>query len=100
MKKIPDKIITGFFVFVFGIAWFCTTNYRVKQKPYRIIAYDVFGNQTNLEVRNEFQNNKEAVSFVKEYQNNFPHLNFSIQRDFPDIQRKSVFEKIFQQNHK
>ena len=35
MKKFLDKVITGFFVFAFGIAWYCTTHYFVNNKPHR-----------------------------------------------------------------
>lgn len=99
MKKFFDRLITGFFVFVFGIAWFCT-KYYVKPKPFRVIAYDVFGNETHLDIRKEFQNINVAISFIKEYQKNFPHLNFSIQKDFSEMHRKLAVIRIFQQNHK
>lgn len=98
MKKFLDKIITGFFVFTFGIAWYCTTQYYVNNKPYRIVVYDVYGKESNLDIRKKFQNNKVAFSYVKEYQKIFPHLNFSIEHTFPEIKRRAFFEKIFQKN--
>ena len=100
MKKFFDRLITGFFVFVFGIAWFFTTQYHIKPKLFRVIVYDVFGNETHLDIRKEFQNINVAISFIKEYQKNFPHLNFSIQKDFSEMQRKLRVVRIFQQNHK
>ena len=65
MKNFIDRLITGFFVFIFGIAWFCSTNYQIKQNPYKIIAYDMFGIEVNLGLRKEFQNNRVAISFIR-----------------------------------
>lgn len=98
MKKFLDKIITGFFVFAFGIAWYCTTQYHVNNKPYRIMVYDVYGKESNLDIRTKFQNNKVAISYIKEYQKMFPHLNFSIEQSLPEIKRKTILEKIFYKN--
>ena len=43
MRKFRNKIITGFFVFVFGTAWFFSSKYYVKPKQYRVLVYDIKG---------------------------------------------------------
>jgi len=43
MKEFGDKIITRFFVFVFGVLWFFSTQYYLKPKKYEIAIYDVYG---------------------------------------------------------
>ena len=98
MKKFLDKIITGFFVFTFGIAWYCTTQYYVNSKPYKIVVYDVYGKESKLDIRTKFQNKMVAFSYIKEYQKIFPHLNFSIEQSLPEIKRRTLLEKFFQKN--
>ena len=49
MKKILDKALTGFFVVVLGILWYCSSKYHVKPKQYKIAIYDVFGNQIKID---------------------------------------------------
>ena len=100
MKKFMDKIITGFFVFTFGIFWYFTTQYYVNSEPYKIVVYDVFGKESKLDIRTKFQNNKVAVSYIKEYQKTFPHLNFSLEHSIPEIKRRKIFERVLKKDHK
>ncbi|MDX1441754.1 MAG: hypothetical protein R3237_04790 [Nitrosopumilaceae archaeon] len=95
MKNFFNKIITGFFVFVFGIAWYCTTQNHIINKSYKVVVYDVYGKESDLDIRTKFQNSKVAFSYIKEYQEIFPHLNFSVEHSFPEVKRRTIFEKIF-----
>ncbi len=101
MKKFLDKIITGFFVFIFAILWFCSTKYYVKPKAFDIMIYDVFGNKSNPDgIRTKFITQEVAYSYVKEYQKLFPHMEFSIQSHIPEIKRKIIFSMILKKDHK
>jgi hypothetical protein len=101
VKKFLDKIITGFFVFIFAILWFCSTKYYVKSKGHNIVIYDVYGKKSNPNgIRTKFNTREIAHSYVKEYQKLFPHLDFSIQSDIPEIERKTIFSRIIKKDHK
>ena len=39
MRKIFDKLVTGFFIIVLGSLWYCTKCF-VKPSEYKIIIYD------------------------------------------------------------
>lgn len=96
MKKYFDKIITGFFVFIFGILWFCSAKYYVKPKTLDITVYDLLGKESNsLGIRTHFKNPEVAVSYLKEYQKLFPHLEFSIRYSFPEFKKRVSIAKIF-----
>ena len=98
MKKILDKIITGFFVGILGILWYCSTKYDVKPNRYNVIIYDVFGNEVKLdEIRTDFSTIKVTQSFITEYQKRFPHYDFTMALEMPEIKRKNVL-KIFKKN--
>ena len=95
VQKFVDKIITGFFVFIFGILWLCSTQYYVKPKIYQIVIYDVLGNQLNQnQIRTKFSTLEVAQSYIKEYQRNFSHLSFSIKSDFPEMKKQVRFNRI------
>ncbi len=101
MKKFVDRIITGFFVLIFGILWFCSTQYYLKPKSYQVVIYDVYGKELNQnQIRTQFSNLEVARSFIKEYQDRFPHLCFSIKQEFPEIRKQMIFNKIIKRDHK
>jgi len=101
MKKIFNKIITGFFVFIFGVLWFFSTKYYVKPQMYKIIIYDVFGDESkNPGIRTKFRTLEVANSYVRKYQNLFPHLDFSIQSQIPEIKRSLIINRILKKDHK
>ena len=100
MQKIIDKIITGFFVIVLGILWYCSVKYYVKPKECSIIIYDVFGKQVKIkEIRTNFKTRDVAKSFISEYQKRFPHYDFSMRIETPEIKEKTVL-RIFKKNYK
>ena len=91
-NRLFDKLITGFFIFVFGTLWFFSTRYYESPKKYSIIVYDVFGNQNTVDgLRTEFQTKQVATSFQKHYQKFFPQYNFSITSEFPMHGKRRIF---------
>ncbi len=97
MKKIMDKLVTGFFVMVLGILWYCSLKYNVKPNQYKIIIYDIFGNQIKIDgIRTSFSTYQVANSYISEYQNRFSHYDFSIASEIPEIKRKGLL-RIFKE---
>lgn len=87
-----DKLITGFFIFVFGTLWLFSARYYEKPKKYSLIVYDVFGNQNVVDgLRTEFHTKKVATSFQKDYEKSFPQYNFSISSELPRNGKRKVF---------
>ena len=94
MIKIIDKIITGFFIITLGILWYSTRCF-VKHNQYKIIIYDVLGNQIDMDwIRTNFNTPKVANIYILEYQNRFSHYNFSMATEMQDIKRDWILEKI------
>ena len=91
--KIVDKIITGFFVITLGILWYSTKCF-VKPNQYKIVIYDILGNQVNIDgIRTSFNTPKVANSFISEYQNRFSQYTFSMASEMPVI-KKTFLSKI------
>jgi len=94
MKKIIDKFVTGFFVVILGIAWYCSSKQHVRPNQYTIIIYDIYGNQLKIdEIRTNFNTYQVANNYITEYQNRFPHYDFSMATEMPEIKRKILFIK-------
>ena len=92
MKKIIDKIITGFFVFSIGVLWYCSTKYHVKPNQYNIIVYDQLGKEFSMDdIRTNFKTKQVAKSYLKEYQRTFPYYDFSIEELLPEFKRRRIF---------
>lgn len=86
MKKILDKIITGFFIVTLGLLWYCSTKYYVKPNNYSIVIYDIFGKQVEMDnLRTNFKTHKVTQSYILEYQKRFPHYNFSMAVEMLEI---------------
>ena len=101
MKKIFDRIITGFFVLIFGIMWFFSTRYYVKPQLFNIVIYDVYGKETKPDgIRTKFRTQSVALSYIREYQKLYSHLDFSIQSNFPEIKRSLMIKGIMKKDHK
>jgi len=82
MRKICDKCITGFFVAVLGILWYCSTKYYVKPNQYTIMIYDIFGKEIKIDgVRTNFKIKEVAQSHISEYKNRFQHYSFSMKEE-------------------
>ena len=100
MTAISDKIITGFFVVIFGILWYLSTKSYVKPENYTIIAHDVFGKEASMEeIRTQFNTANVARSYLAEYQQRFPHYNFSLAVFMPEM-RNNRIAKILQMNQR
>ena len=90
-----DKLITGFFIIIFGTLWIFSSRYYEKPKKYSIIAYDVFGKQNTIDgLRTEFQTKQVATSYQKYYQKSFPHYDFSIAVELPTTGKRRIFSLI------
>jgi len=93
MKKILNKFVTGFFVITLGILWYCSSKYQVNPNQYMILIYDVVGNQIKIdEIRTSFSTYRVTNSYISEYQNRFPHYDFSMTAEMPKIKRKTLLE--------
>ncbi len=87
MQRIPDKIVTGFFVMVLGTAWYFNKCF-VKPTPYNIIIYDLFGNQTKIDgIRTNFKTLKVTNNYILEYQDRFSQYTFSTASEMPVIKK-------------
>ena len=94
MKKIVDKIITGFFIGTLGLLWYCSTRYYTRQDSHKIVIYDIFGKPVNSEeIRTEFRLYQVAQSHITEYQKRFPQYQFSMAAFMPET-RRIIFRKI------
>ena len=101
VKKFLDKVITGFFDFIFTILWYCSTKYCVKPKAFNIMIYGVYGKESRSgRIRTKFNTREVAFSYVKEYQKTFPHLDFFIQSNIAEIERKTIFSMILKKYYK
>lgn len=95
MTKIPDKIITGFFVFVFGALWYFSAKYYAKPSHYSIVVYDILGKEFKLDgIRTEFKTRRAAINHMREYKDRFSHYDFSIREYMPEIRKRAIFLKI------
>ena len=89
MKKIIDKFVTGFFVVVLGILWYCSSKYQITPNQYTIIIYDIYGNQTKIDgIRTSFSTYQVANNYISEYQNRFVNHNFSMATQMPEIKNR------------
>ena len=89
MKEFSNKIITGFFVLIFGILWFFSTKYYVKPQQYTVLIYDCNDNKINpIDIRTKFSTQEVAFSYIKEYQKNFPDLKFFLESILPKFKRR------------
>ena len=94
MRKILDKFVTGFFVVILGTLWYCTRGF-VKQTQYKIVIYDILGNQIKIDgIRTNFNTPKVANSFITEYQDRFSQYNFSMASEMPIIKRRKFLEML------
>jgi len=98
MRKILEKCVTGFFVIVFGIAWYCSTKFYIKPDRHSIVVYDIFGKEIKLDgIRVDFKTHSVTQSYISEYRKRFPHYNFSMAIEVPEIKKNTIpriFKKI------
>ena len=95
--KILDKLVTGFFIVILGILWYCSSKYQVNPSQYTIIVYDVFGKQSKIDgIRTRFKTIDVAQSYISEYQKRFEGHSFSMAQEIPIIKNTGyrIFKKI------
>ena len=79
-------------VFVFAIAWFLKARPHNKPKTYKIICFDVFGNETKITgIRIDFKNHDVAWSFMKQYKEMYPLSNFALTGDQTKSDKQVIF---------
>ena len=79
-------------VFVFAIAWFLKARPHNKPKMYKIICFDVFGNETKITgIRTDFKNHDVAWSFMKQYKEMYPLNNFALTSDLKKNEKQIIF---------
>ena len=100
MRKILDKFVTGFFVVILAIAWYCSTKFYIKPDKHSIIVYDIFGKEVKIEgVRVDFKTYNVAQSYISEYKKRFPHYNFAMAVEVPEIKNNTI-PRIFKKIHR
>lgn len=83
------------FVFAFAFMWFLRARPHNKPKKYTIVAFDVFGNQVEMDgLRAEFRTHDVAWSFMKQYKERHPMYNFAMVADMPNTDKKTIFRYI------
>jgi hypothetical protein len=93
LSRFFEKLITGFFIFMFGSLWLFSTKYYEKPKNYNLVIYDVFGTLNTIDgLKTSFQTKQVADSFVKEYQRTFPQYSFSLLSELPLKGRRKIFD--------
>jgi len=94
VKKIFDKCITGFFVALLGILWYCSTKYYVKPNQHTIMIYDVFGKEIKIDgIRTNFKIKDVAQSYISEYKNRFRHYSFSLEEEIQTKAKLRIFKR-------
>ena len=79
-------------VFVFAITWFLKARPHNKPKMYKIICFDVFGNETKITgIRKDFKNHDVAWSFMKQYKEMYPLSNFALTGDQTKSDKQVIF---------
>ena len=79
-------------VFVFAITWFLKARPHNKPKMYKIICFDVFGNETKITgIRTDFKNHDVAWSFMKQYKEMYPLSNFALTGDQTKSDKQVIF---------
>ena len=79
-------------VFVFAITWFLKARPHNKPKMYKIICFDVFGNETKITgIRKDFKNHDVAWSFMKQYKEMYPLSNFALTGDQTKSDKQDIF---------
>lgn len=96
MLMILEKIITGFFIGIFGMLWFLSSRVIERPNKYHITIYNMIGKEeTPNQMRTEFHTIKVAQSFIKEYQQRCPHLIFCLKEEIPTTKsrlRQSIWK--------
>jgi len=89
MVQILNKIITGFFVFIFGSLWFFSVKYYLKPRHFFIVVFDNKGRVITLGgLRTKFRTPGVAFIYIEEYQKRFPDQRFFLEPANPKFKRR------------
>jgi len=93
-KDVGEMIIIGL-VFAFALAWLLKTGPQKKPKKYSVIAFDVFGTESNIRgIRTEFKIHDVAWSYMRQYKKSYPLYNFALVSDNPKSEKKTILRYI------
>ena len=93
-KDVGEMIIIGL-VFTFALAWLLKIGPTKKPKKYSVIAFDVFGTQSNISgIRTEFKIYDVAWSYMKQYKIAYPLYNFALVSDNPESEKKTILRYV------
>ncbi|HSB56852.1 MAG TPA: hypothetical protein VLD38_03455 [Nitrosopumilaceae archaeon] len=80
-------------VFVFAVAWLLKAKPYKRPHNYLVIAYDVFGNESQIEgLRTNFKTHDVAWSFMKQYKKSYPLYSFAMVSDLPNSEKMTIFK--------
>ena len=93
-KDVGEMVIVAA-VFAFAFAWLLKSRPNNRPKKYSIMAFDVYGNESNIDgVRTEFKVHDVAWSYMKQYKTSYPLYNFALVTDNPKSKKKTIFRYI------
>ena len=93
--KSAGEVVILASVFIFAISWLLRAKPHNRPKKYSIVAFDVFGNQNQIEgIRTEFKTHDVAWSFMKQYKKDYPLHNFALVADLPKSNKPTIFKYI------
>ena len=93
-KDVGEMIIIGA-VFAFALAWLLKTSPQKKPKKYSVIAFDVFGTESNIRgIRTEFKIHDVAWSYMRQYKKSYPLYNFALVSDNQKSEKKTIIRYI------
>lgn len=93
-KEAGGAIILGA-VFVFAFAWFLKAKPISRPKDYKIVIFDIYGKQTQIDgLRLDFKNHDVAWSFMKQYKEAYPLNNFAMVSMLGKSEKPTIFKYI------
>jgi hypothetical protein len=93
-KDVGEMIIIGA-VFAFAFAWLLKSSPQKKPKKYSVIAFDVFGTESNIQgIRTEFKIHDVAWSYMRQYKKSYPLYNFALVSDNLKSEKKTIIRYI------
>lgn len=93
-KDVGEMVIVAA-VFAFAFAWILKSKPQKKPKNYSVVAFDVYGNESNIHgIRTEFKIHDVAWSYMKQYKKSYPLYNFALVSENKKSDKKTIFRYI------
>lgn len=93
-KDVGEMVIVAA-VFAFAFAWLLKSKPQKKPKNYSIVAFDIFGKESNIDgIRTDFKIHDVAWSFMKQYKKSYPLYNFALVSENTKSDKKTIFRYI------